>query len=212
MSFERPNAEQKKAYDFIRGRIESGKIAPTVREIAEYMGYSSPSSAQRRVDELERLGLLRKGGGRSRSVELVGAVDDAGDFGRAVSVPVLREISRREDLFDPDLVETRIPYLPESDFRTFRFAVRVPDDSMKNSGIMAGDVLIAREASTASDGDLVVCAFPEGIYVAELSVDGGVFRLRKRDGMSFGITVDADDSGIVGIAEFMISKLPRRTF
>ena len=200
--------QQEKVYNFVKSSILSSGITPTVREIAEGVGYKSPSSVHAALRDLEEMGYLKIGRGKSRRISL----SDLGDAGfpkRTLSVPLLYEIADADDLFNPDAADGYVAYEPPEDApEGRRFAVRITDDSMRDALLRAGDVLVVRAASEAKPGQIVVSLLSDGIFVSEYSLYGDdSVCLRKRDGVSFGRIVGKDDAGVVGVAECVIRKL-----
>lgn len=199
---------QKRVYDFVKTSMLSSGITPSVREIAEGTGYRSPSSVHSILRELEDLGYVKIGRGKSRRISLAGFGEKEASS-RALSVPVLYEITDPDDLFNPDNADGYLTYEPPEDAAEGRrFAVRMTDDSMRDALLRNGDVLVARSSSEARPGQIVVSLLSDGIYVSEYSLYGeNSVCLRKRDGASFGRIVEKDDAGIIGIVECVIRRL-----
>ncbi len=65
---------QIKALDFITRRLESGEIAPSIREVAQELGLSSKSEAHAIVCALEERGHIERLPGRSRCISLASAI------------------------------------------------------------------------------------------------------------------------------------------
>lgn len=79
-------SRQKEVLDFIRSRADTNQMPPTLREIAEHFGWSSPSAAQEHVTALRRKGMLEPRKRAARSLRLIGPSRK-----RLMSVPLLHE-------------------------------------------------------------------------------------------------------------------------
>lgn len=67
--------KQQSTLNFIQSYIKENKMSPTMLEIANGMGWSSPNAAQSHVDALKRKGWVKIRRGVSRGLSLVGCVD-----------------------------------------------------------------------------------------------------------------------------------------
>jgi repressor LexA len=146
---------QREIYEFVRDKIVNRGYGPTVREIGESFGISSPNGVMCHLKAIEKKGLIRRSPNKSRAIELmempaettrglklVGCVaagmtqlafaqDDRIDFG---------------ELFDrPDL-----------------FALQVRGDSMIEAQIADGDYVVIHRQPTAERGQMVVAQTEEG--------------------------------------------------
>lgn len=148
-----PNA-QSLIYRFIcKYHAEQG-FPPTVREICDGVGLSSPSTVHRHLSVLAERGLIKRSPNKSRSfspvskggiskqpVPLLGKV--------AAGIPILAE-ENREDAFPiPQLLLHR--HSAEE-----AFMLRVQGESMAGVGIHDGDILVVEQYHSPADGDIVV--------------------------------------------------------
>ncbi|MHC9540708.1 MAG: LexA family protein [Vulcanimicrobiota bacterium] len=77
---EDPTPIQKKIVEFIEKCIRTRGIPPSIKEIGSSVGLSSSSSVHHQLQNLERLGLIRRDPTKSRCIEIVkrtGAADDS---------------------------------------------------------------------------------------------------------------------------------------
>ena len=70
-------------YEAVRAAIATHGYPPSLREIGEQVGLTSPSSVKHQLDKLERLGLVRRDPNRPRAMEVVCA--DSAPSGRAAT-------------------------------------------------------------------------------------------------------------------------------
>ena len=154
---------QRRVLDFIQQQMELNGVSPSLREIADNLGLSSHSSAQDYVEALIRKGALERRpqhrglrpAQRSRlpaahSLPLVGRV--------AAGSPIMSE-GNIESTYrvDPSLFRPRADFL-----------LRVVGLSMRDAGIIDGDLLAVHRTPTAHDGQIVVARLDDEITVKRL--------------------------------------------
>lgn len=161
-------ANQRRVLDCVRRYLDQHGRPPTLREISEYLGLSSHSSAQDYVETLIRKGALERMphhrglrlAQRSRapaaaSLPLVGRV--------AAGSPIMSEGNIEADYaVDPGL------FRPHADF-----LLRVVGMSMRDAGIIAGDLLAVHRTQSAEDGQIVIARLDDEITVKRLKHQRG---------------------------------------
>jgi repressor LexA len=138
--------------NFIRRNIESTGFPPTRAEICAALGFRSPNAAESHLRALERKGMIEMTPGASRGVRLVAQGARAPEFslplvGRVAAGAPILAVESVEDHYrvDPRLFKPRADYL-----------LRVKGNSMRDAGILNGDLLAVHSARQASNGDIVV--------------------------------------------------------
>ncbi len=134
-------ARQQEILNFIRRRVQTRGGAPSLREIMEHFGFSSPATVSSPLDLLEKKGAIRREPGRTRNIFLPGAASRPAP----IEIPLFGMIpaglpAGQEQ--EPDrciAVDPETLRLP-SGSRTF--ALRVQGDSMTGAGILDGDIVI----------------------------------------------------------------------
>ena len=158
---------QRDVLDFIVEFLRESGYPPTIREIADHFGMSSPFGIQRHLSELQRKGYLRRESGARRALTLSpGVLEDLssqdGDAPRSLRpplqarlAPVLGKVAAGLPISAQQAIDEMLP-LPESWFQgTDLFMLRVQGDSMA-PGIESGDLVVVRPQSTAENGTVVV--------------------------------------------------------
>ncbi|HEV7778674.1 MAG TPA: transcriptional repressor LexA [Luteibacter sp.] len=155
---------QQQTLSFVQQHLEHEGRPPTLREISERLGFPSHSSAQACVESLVRKGALErlpqhrglrlpKGMAshvRGNELPLVGRV--------AAGSPILAEENLEGQLeIDPGLFHPRADYL-----------LRVVGMSMRDVGILDGDLLAVHRTPTADDGQIVVARLDDEVTVKRL--------------------------------------------
>jgi repressor LexA len=154
---------QQQILDFIEHQVNDRGYPPSVREIGEAVGLASPSTVHSHLNNLERLGYLRRDPTKPRAIEVrYDPTSGAADLDRrpVVHVPLVGDVAAGTDVLAQENVEEVLP-LP-SDFTGGGdlFMLRVRGESMINLGILNGDYIVARSQTTAEAGDIVVAGIP----------------------------------------------------
>ncbi len=143
--------KQRAIFQFIQDRIVSRGHAPTIREIGEAFGIRSTNGVRTHISALLKKGLLKKQEFISRGLELARPL--AGQVGRVPlvgSVPAGSPIDAIENIEGEIAVD--FTFLPSGD----SFSLKVKGDSMKDAGILDGDVVVVKKQDTAQKGEIVV--------------------------------------------------------
>ncbi len=145
---------QMQVLEFIRSTVRDRGYPPSVREIGEAVGLSSPSTVHSHLSALVKAGAIRKDPTKPRAIEIL---DDepAPDTGDMRQVPLVGRIAAGAPLLAVEDVED-VYTLPESLIGPGpTFMLRVSGDSMMDAGILDGDLVVVRRESDARDGQIV---------------------------------------------------------
>ncbi|WP_326974785.1 transcriptional repressor LexA [Caproicibacter sp. BJN0012] len=158
---------QQKVYDYLKGRMENG-LPPTVREICRATGLKSTSSVHAHLKSLEEMGLITRDRGLNRAIHLAGEQT-------TVQVPVLGRVAAGNPILAVEEIEGYLPFSPAKRAGDEEyFALNVKGESMKDAGILDGDLVVAVKTQTALDGEIVVALIEDEATVKRL------FRERDR--------------------------------
>lgn len=149
---------QSEVLEFIRSYITDRKYPPTLREIGQHFGISVKGGYDH-VKALEKKHAIRCHSNRSRAIEIL---EEAAEGERGMhSIPVLGRVAAGKPLFVEEnyegVVELPRAYLGSGQ----HFALRVAGDSMRDAGILDGDVAVIRHQTEAANGDIVVALVDE---------------------------------------------------
>lgn len=149
-----PGETRARVLDFVRGRLQSGR-PPTVREVQSALGFRAVQTAREHLERLVADGLLLKEEGLARGYRL-----PEQDEAPTLLVPLLGRV-QAGDL--TEAVEDRegfVPALVRRGGKSLRkeklFALRVQGESMRDAGILHGDIVIVEPRADAANGDVVV--------------------------------------------------------
>lgn len=199
---------QQQILDYIRTCIETKHYPPSVREIGEAIGLSSPSTVHAHLNALEAKGYITRDGAKSRSMAITSSQDLAPASGHApstefngntlVQLPLVGRVAAGTPILAEQNIEEEIP-LPTSLFGDRNsFLLTVHGDSMIDAGIYDGDTLLVREQSSASNGDIVVAMIEDGATVKSYYKEKDCIRLQPHnEAMEPIFTRDAQILGVV---------------
>jgi len=185
-------SQQHKILQFIRQAIEATGFPPTRAEIARALAFRSPNAAESHLRALERKGAIEIMQGAARGIRLaegpgiplVGRV--------AAGSPILAEEHvEKHYQFDSSLFKPRADYL-----------LRVRGMSMRDVGILDGDLLAVHRTAEARSGQIVVARVHDEVTVKRLRRRGAVVELLPENPEFEPILVDTrrEPLAIEGIA------------
>ncbi len=160
------SARQEQILKFIKDYTHETGFPPSVREICEGVGLSSPASVHAQLNTLQKRGYLNRAGSKTRSVTLPGETT-AG----TKNVPILGRVAAGIPILATEDVEGYVPFDAARSQKEL-FALRVKGDSMINAGILPGDVIIVEQQETAVNGEIVVALIEDEATVKRLNRSG----------------------------------------
>jgi len=171
---------QQRIYDYIRRVIADRGYPPTVREIGQAVGLSSPSSVQAQINNLKEMGYLRNSKDSPRTIEVVDDVDPL-LIEPVVNVPVLGTVAAGQPLYAEQNIETYYPIPTSKTNNKETFILNVSGNSMINAGILPGDKIIVNCEDTAEDGEIVVALIGDSATVKRFYKEDGYYRLQPEN-------------------------------
>jgi repressor LexA len=146
---------QSKIVDYIRYVTRVRNYPPSVREIGEAVGLSSSSTVHNHLNQLERRGLIRRDPSKSRTVQLVEALQNEDKHRQAIAVPVVGHVAAGAPILAEQNIEDHV--LLSSDMaQEGNFLLRVRGESMINAGILDNDLVLVKPQQEAPNGAIVV--------------------------------------------------------
>jgi len=157
---------QQEIFDFIRRYSASNGYPPTVRDIGKAVGLASSSTVHAHLANLERIGLLRRDPSKPRAIELLGgavggAVDSVRGIVAPTGLPLVGTVAAGAPVLAEENIEEYIAVPDAVGGKDGEYLLRVRGDSMKNAGILEGDLVVVQPQDSARDGDVVVALLGE---------------------------------------------------
>lgn len=149
---------QAQVLELIRRHIEDTGYPPTRADIAQELGFRSPNAAEEHLKALARKGAIEMVPGTSRGIRLP---DPPG-------LPVVGRVAAGQPILAQENIEEHVD-LPAAFFRPRAdFLLRVRGDSMRDAGILDGDLLAVHRTPEAANGQIVVARVDEEVTVKRL--------------------------------------------
>ncbi len=170
---------QRQVLDFIADFSEEHKFPPTVREIGLKFNISL-RAVQDHIGALQKKGYLSQSQKRSRSIVVLKDMRPA--LQSIAKVPVLGTVAAGRPLLSEENIEDYIscPAPMIKPGRTY-FALHVRGVSMKDAGIMDGDIAIIESCDTANEGEIVVAVLDNAITLKRFFKEANRIRLQAEN-------------------------------
>ena len=204
-------ARQRQVLDFIETEISHRGYPPSVREIGDAVGLSSPSTVHAHLAALQDKGYLKRDHTKPRAIELRREpITGARVERRPVRfVPLLGDVAAGTGVLAAENVEEMIP-IPE-DFAGGSgdlFMLRVRGESMIDAGILDGDFVVVSARQVADAGDIVVAGIPgDEATIKTLLHRRGKIVLRPANAAMDDMLFDPDQIAIYGRVVTVLRRL-----
>jgi len=159
----------------IRELTESSGYPPTRAEIARSMGFRSVNAAEQHLRALERKGVLEISSGASRGIRLRGRA--AARVARATELPVVGRVAAGSPILAEENVQSRMPVDPNLFTPRADYLLRVRGLSMRDAGILEGDLLAVHRTPEARSGQMVVARIGDEVTVKRFRRRGQLVQL-----------------------------------
>lgn len=225
---------QRKVLEVIRNAVAARGYPPSLREIGELVGLTSPSSVAHQLSSLERKGYLRRDPNRPRAIEVISpdgretpagevadlaGMRDGADLGDAVVdptgsgderpeasyVPVLGQIAAGVPITAEEVVDDVFPLPKQIVGEGSLFLLKVVGDSMIDAAICDGDWVVVRQQPQADNGDIVAAMLDNEATVKTFKrTDGHVWLLPHNPAFD---PIDGDHATILGKVTAVLRRL-----
>lgn len=214
-------ARQQEILDLIRAEIQRTGFPPTRAEIAQALGFRSPNAAEDHLRALARKGAIVLTAGASRGIRLA---DDAplpaaepppsasatlSTFAQSLMLPIVGRVAAGSPILAAEHIEREINvesslFKPAPDY-----LLRVRGLSMRDAGILDGDLLAVKKAPEARNGQIVVARLGDEVTVKRLLRQGNTIQLLPENPDFDPIVVHpGEDFALEGIAVGLIRNTP----
>lgn len=190
--------KQLRIYEFIRDKIENRGYGPTIREICTAFDISSPNGVMCHLRALEKKGMIIRHKDQARAIQLVNHRPPGADL------PLLGDVAAGPTIEATEQNE-------RFDFNTFcgkdHFALRVRGNSMIESHIEDGDVVVIKKQEHASNGERVVAMVDGEVTLKKFSRKKDHIRLEPANSKMDPIIVTPDRNiKIIGVLVGVLRK------
>lgn len=192
---------QSEILKLIRELTEVSGFPPTRAEIAERMGFRSVNAAEQHLRALEKKGAIEISSGASRGIRVRDG-RASGRFGRLLELPVIGRVAAGSPILAEAHVQGRFQVDPNLFTPRADYLLKVRGMSMRDAGILEGDLLAVHRTSEARTGQVVVARLADEVTVKRLRRRGHVVQLLPENPEFEPIEVDlrSDALTIEGVA------------
>jgi len=180
-------ARQEQILGLIRDAIENTGFPPTRAEIAQSLGFRSANAAEEHLQALARKGVIEISRGTSRGIRLT---DNAHDKQAArhgiqaapagilqLNLPLLGMVAAGSPILAQEHVTANYTVDPSLFRSRPDFLLKVRGMSMRDAGIMDGDLLAVKKADSAKNGQIVVARLGDDVTVKRYRKSGSLIEL-----------------------------------
>ena len=182
---------QEEILDLIRDFITDSGMPPTRAEIANALGFRSPNAAEEHLRALERKGAIELFPGASRGIRIL----------EQDGLPLIGRISAGKPMLAEDNIQHRLALEPTLFRPRAHYVLKVRGMSMRDAGILDGDLLAVHKTHSAASGQIIVGRLNNEITVKRFKRRGNTATLQPENPSFKAITVNlkTDDFAIEGI-------------
>lgn len=162
-------ARQSEVLDCIRRHIESTGYPPTRAEIARELGFKSANAAEEHLKALQRKGAIEMIQHTSRGIRLP---DEPVNDPEETGLPLVGSVAAGSPILALEHIEERCNIAPDFFHPPADYLLRVRGMSMKNIGIMDGDLLAVHQTQEIRNGQVVVARIGDEVTVKRFQRQG----------------------------------------
>ncbi|MFI4940009.1 MAG: transcriptional repressor LexA [Burkholderiales bacterium] len=214
-------ARQEQILNLIKDAIENTGFPPTRAEIATELGFKSANAAEEHLQALARKGAIEISPGTSRGIRLCGDMglglhrnaSRSSNFPDSqltlphpalmqLSLPLIGRVAAGSPILAQEHVEKNFNVDPTLFTARPDYLLKVRGMSMRDAGILDGDLLAVKKTDAARNGQIVVARLGDDVTVKRYRKTGAVIELlpENPDFKTIRITSDGDEFALEGLA------------
>ena len=211
MALPKLTARQQEVLELIQTSITATGAPPTRAEIAQALGFKSANAAEEHLKALARKGAIELVSGTSRGIRLRlhAAQEQVTQLASTLVLPLIGRVAAGSPILAQEHIDTTHS-VPESMFeRRPDYLLRVRGNSMRDAGILDGDLVTVEHATPAAPGHVVLAVVDGELTVKTLRRDrGGQFFLEAAHPSYPPIRPDTSLE-VVGVVTGIVRRLRR---
>ena len=181
---------QGEVLDVIKDQITKTGMPPTRVELARILGFKSANAAEEHLKALARKGAIEILSGTSRGIRVISEHKD--NEAANEGLPLIGKVAAGEPILAQEHVETHYNVDPTLFHPAADFLLRVQGESMKDIGIMDGDLLAVHKTQNINNGQVVVARVEDDVTVKRFYRDGKQITLKAENTLFDPIKVDLE--------------------
>ena len=182
---------QRQILDFIREQVEESGMPPTRADIALALGFKSANAAEDHLKALKRKGVIDLVPGTSRGIQLKDTMRDQ------MGLPLVGRVAAGRPILAEEHIEARYQVDPKLFHPQPHYLLRVQGMSMKDIGIMDGDLVAVHRTPEVRNRQIVVARLENEVTVKRYRQEGPVAWLLPENADFEPIRVDLREQSML---------------
>jgi len=182
---------QKQILELIQDVISETGMPPTRAEIAEELGFKSANAAEEHLRALQRKGVLDLVPGASRGIQLKDSLREQ------IGLPLVGRVAAGSPILAEEHIETHYRIDPQLFNPKPHYLLRVQGMSMKNAGILDGDLVAVHRTPEVRSRQIIVARLDDEVTVKRYRQNGSVVSLLPENEDFEPIVVDLKTQALV---------------
>ncbi|MCX9157023.1 transcriptional repressor LexA [Niveibacterium sp. 24ML] len=187
-------ARQAEILDLIRRTVRDEGRPPTRIEICEAFGFRSPNAAEEHLKALVRKGAISMEEGRARGIRLL----------EETGLPLIGRVAAGSPILASENCEKRLDIDPSMFSPSADYLLRVKGLSMRDAGILDGDLIAVHRTADARNGQIVVARLGDEVTVKRLEKRGSRIRLLAENADFAPIEPEGEEFALEGVVVGLI--------
>ncbi len=170
---------QKEILVFISDHIQSAGFPPTRNDLSKHFGFRSPNAAESHLRALENKGVIRIEAGQSRGITLTGLsiANLPATNSKRMPLPLVGRVAAGSPILAQENIEHEYRVDPALFSARPHYLLRVEGNSMRDAGILDGDLLAVHRTPEARNGQIVVARLDDEVTVKRFKREGHMVSL-----------------------------------
>ena len=182
---------QKEILEMIQEFIAETGMPPTRAEIARQLGFKSANAAEEHLRALQRKGVLELLPGASRGIQLKDSLRDQ------MGLPLVGRVAAGSPILAQEHIEAHYKLDPQLFNPKPHYLLRVHGRSMKNAGILDGDLVAVHRTPEVRSRQIIVARLDDEVTVKRYRQNGSLVSLLPENEEFEPIEVDLREQSLV---------------
>lgn len=182
---------QRQILDFIKDQLDESGMPPTRAEIATALGFKSANAAEEHLRALQRKGVIDLVPGASRGIQLKDTIRDQ------MGLPLIGRVAAGRPILAEENIESRFQIDPKIFSPRPHYLLKVQGMSMKDIGIMDGDLVAVHRTPEVRNRQIVVARLENEVTVKRYRQEGTVVWLLPENRDFEPIKVDLKEQSML---------------
>lgn len=207
-------ARQEQILNLIRDAIQNSGFPPTRAEIAAELGFKSANAAEEHLQALARKKVIELTPGASRGIRLCESIrarqaeqtNAAHSTTDQLVLPLVGRVAAGSPMLSEEHIEASYNVDPSLFSTRPDYLLKVRGMSMRDIGILEGDLLAVKKTSHAYNGQIVVARIGDEVTVKRYKKTGALIELFPENPDYSVIKVESDDFALEGLAVGLLRR------